>query len=346
VCWRETVLVGQFRAAGTDAAPRSGAADAGRVRHPAALIASMTNTERRIAAITVGQLGAFSRAQATDSGLSNRQLRSRVRSGFLEQTGPNSFRVAGAPSTVRSQLTDVLLDIGEPVWVAGPTAAALHGFRGYVLRRPFHVVLDADRNVRRNGVIVHRSERIDLIDRETLDGYPITSPTRTIIDLARWVPPFQLAEAVDGAIEQGLASEDLLLRRIGALRSKGRYGIPALLRVLEHREVTRGGESWLEREYLRLLDAAGLPRPDTQVVLARTRDHAVRVDCAFRGTNVVVELLGYRFHRTRSQMNRDAARHNALTAAGKRVFQFTYDQVTSRPTDVAADTAAALVPPT
>jgi hypothetical protein len=89
----------------------------------------MTNTERRIAALSTGQLGAFSRAQATDVGLSNRQLRNRVRSGSLVQSGPNAFRLSGTPNTIDGQLADLLLDVGPPVWVAGPTAAALHGFQ-------------------------------------------------------------------------------------------------------------------------------------------------------------------------------------------------------------------------
>ena len=77
-------------------------------------------------------------------------------------------------------------------------------------------------------------------------------------------------------------------------------------------------------------------------MLARNADRAVRVYCWFAGTNVVVELLGYRFHRTKSQMNNDAARHNALLASGKVVYQFTYDQVTTAPADVIRQTASAL----
>jgi very-short-patch-repair endonuclease len=302
----------------------------------------MTDTDRRIAAIATGQLGAFSRAQATDAGLSNRQLRSRVRSGALVQTGPNGFRVAGAPNTLESQLREVLLDIGSPIWVSDATAAALHGFPGFTLRRPFHVAVNADRNVRRNGVVVHRTGMLDPVDREQLDEIPITSPARTLIDIARHATPGQLGLAVEYAFEHQLTSEDHVHRRIGTLRSRGRYGVPTLLGVLERREITRGGESWLERRYLTLLHEARLPRPATQVVLAQRGDHAVRVDCWFEAGNVVVELLGYRFHRTRSQMNRDAARHNALIASGRAVYQFTYDQVTATPTEVVAQTRAAL----
>jgi hypothetical protein len=88
----------------------------------------------------------------------------------------------------------------------------------------------------------------------------VTSPTRTLIDIAAHEAPARLSAALDGALRDGLTSEDHLHRRIAALRTKGRYGIPSLLDVLAGQEVTRGGHSWLEREFLGLAAAAGLPR--------------------------------------------------------------------------------------
>jgi hypothetical protein len=132
-------------------------------------------------------------------------------------------------------------------------------------------------------------------------------------------------------LRAGLTCEDLLHRRIASLRSSGRYGIPVLLAVIEGCEASRGGHSWLERRFLELCATAGLPRPLTQQVLSRARDRLVRVDCRFPGTPVVVELLGYRWHRTAEQMSRDAIRLNALVLEGLRPIQFTYRHVTLEP---------------
>jgi hypothetical protein len=295
-----------------------------------------------MAAIATGQLGAFTRVQANDVGLSDRQLRSRVQSGILIQTGPNSFRYAGAPTSLVTELVDVLKSVGGDVWCSGPTAAALHGFDGYSLRRPFHLLVPRHRNVTRSNVRIHRAEVIELIDRVTVDGLPVTSATRTLIDLARTADAAQLAAALDSALRDGLISEAALHRRIATTRSQGRHGLPLLHEVLAGHEATRGGQSWLEREYLRLLADAGLPRPDTQSVLSRAKDRLVRVDCRFPGTQVVVELLGYRFHRSRSQMSHDATRSNALLADGFLPYQFTYAQVVSEQSWVVETTRAAL----
>jgi hypothetical protein len=302
----------------------------------------MTQTDRRIATIATGQLGAFSRTQAHDAGLSDRQLRSRVQSGFLVQNGPNAFRIAGTPTSLRGELKERLLDIGDPVWCCAQTAAALHGFDGFALRRPFHLLLPRERSLARWNTRIHRSQRIDLIDTAEVDGMPVTSPVRTLLDLARVLPSDQLAACVDSALRDGGTNEDLLHRRIEALRSQGRFGLPLLHEVLAGHEVTRGGQSWLEREYLRLISRAGVPRPDTQPVLSRAGDRLVRVDCRFPGTNVVVELLGYRFHRSRGQMATDATRYNALLAKGYSPYQFTYGQIVSEADYVVTTTKIAL----
>ena len=77
-------------------------------------------------------------------------------------------------------------------------------------------------------------------------------------------------------------------------------------------------------------------------MLTRARGRLVRVDCRFPGTRVVVELLGYRWHRSNQQLARDAVRVNALVLDGFAPMQFTYDQVTVEPDWVIAQTRQAL----
>jgi hypothetical protein len=55
----------------------------------------------------------------------------------------------------------------------------------------------------------------------------------------------------------------------------------------------------------------------------------IRVDCRFPGTNVVVELLGYRFHRTLMEMQNDAERMNRMILDGLQPLEYTYTDVAS-----------------
>ena len=302
----------------------------------------MTNTYRRIMAVATGQLGLLSRRQANGVGVTNAQLRSRVTSGSLIQVGTDTFRLPGAPTGALAELRALMLDIGGDVWASGPTAAALHGFDGFPLRAPFDVTIMRGRDVQRIGHRVHTTTRLELIDRAVLDQVPVFSGARTLIDLARTQSSERLTVAFDSGLRDGKFNESLVHRRIVALRSTGRYGIPRLLEAIEGVEAIRGGHSWLEREYLHLIAVAGLPRPDTQQVLTSANGRLVRVDFRFPGTPVVVEVLGYRFHRTKEQLRRDTERMNALLRDGLLPYQFTYEQVVGDPDSVIDQTRVAL----
>jgi hypothetical protein len=304
----------------------------------------MTNLYRRITAVATGQLGLLSRQQANGVGMTNAQLRNRVSSGSLIQVGTDTFRLPGAPAGAIADLRALMLDIGGDVWASGPTAAALHGFDGYRLKSPFDVTILRDRNVRRIGHRIHSTTVLDLIDRSVVNDIACTSGARTLIDLARTESVERLTVAFDSGLRDGRFNESLVHRRIVALRSSGRFGVPRLMSAIEGVEAIHGGHSWLEREYLRMLSEAGLPRPETQAVLTRAGDKLVRVDFRFPGTPVVVEVLGYHSHRTKEHLQRDTHRLNALITDGFRPYQFTYVDVVERPADVLEQSRRALAP--
>lgn len=257
--------------------------------------------------------------------------RSRATSGF-HIGGLHPLRFAER----LGELGNLLAHIGGPAWACSSTAAALHGFDGFTLQTPFHIAVPRGRNVSRVGHHIHTVTDLALIDRCHVLDLPATSPTRTIVDLARDHDGEQLTRAIDSATRDGGTTDDFLHRRIVALRGKGRAGAPRLLESLRGIEVTRGGHSWLERRFLELMATAGLPPPQTQQVVGRRRQSLIRVDAAFAGTPIVVEVLGYAFHRTVAQMSADAERLTRLVLDGKEPLQFTYVQVTDEPEFVVA----------
>jgi very-short-patch-repair endonuclease len=239
-------------------------------------------------------------------------------------------------------LSELIDSIDQPIWCWGPTSAALEGMDGFVLEPPFHLVTLHGRKVHRFGHHIHVTRVLDNIDRCTTLGFPATSPTRTLIDLAATYPIERVTAALDSVLRDGGTSEDFAHRRIAALRKQGRSGPAQLLRAMEGHEITRGGQSWLEREFLRLIHHHRFPRPDTQQVLTRRGDRLVRVDAHFADTNVVVELLGYRWHRSRMQMQVDSERVNALQLGGFIVLQFTYADVVNAAPRIFTELRAAL----
>jgi hypothetical protein len=295
-----------------------------------------------MADVATGQHGAITAEQIGAAGMTPEELRHRVQSGVLDRVLPHTYRSPFSATSPRAELAALVIDCGPGSIASGPSAAALHRLDGFSLRPPFHVTVPRGRNVQRARHHIHTSIELPVVDRTTVDGIAVMSAARTLIDIARFVRADRLTAALDAAMRDGLTSEVALHARITALRSSGRYGIPRLLAVIEGSEITRGGHSWLERRFLELCARGRLPKPLTQQVLTRTGDRLVRVDCRFPGTPVVVELLGYRWHRTRQQMTRDAERLNALVLDGFRPIQFTYDQVTNEPDEVIATTRLAL----
>src|SRR3954447_5832539 len=231
------------------------------------------------------------------------------------------------------ELGELIVSVGAPCWAYGLTSAALCRFDGYLLEPPFHLVVPGGRSVGRVGHVIHRSRDVSRLDIVKVDGIPTMSATRTIIDLAASESRERLTSAVDSALRDRLTTEDFLHKRIVELRNRGRAGLGQLLSVLEGNEITRGGHSWLERRFLVLVNQMGLPRPMTQEVVGTRKAQLIRVDCRFPGTNVVVELLGYRFHRSPMELQNDSERLNRMILDGLHPLQFTYtDVVTESPT--------------
>lgn len=138
--------------------------------------------------------------------------------------------------------------------------------------------------------------------------------------------------AVDEAVATGLARDPWLWWRLEKLRRSGRNGVSVFETILAERSGGQVTESWLERETLRVFHAprapaAGLPGTHRGTRLVRRPG-----GLPLSGPMVVIEVSGYRFHRSRAQTIADAERRRALVLAGCIVLEYTYDDVVARPT--------------
>ena len=296
-------------------------------------------------ALARGQHGAFLLEQARRAGVADPVLRGWITSGLLDRFGARTLRSATTDFTPEDDAAAHLLDIRPTAWLARDTAGGMHRFDDFPeFGAPYHILIPRGSFVARHDLRVHTSSEMPLADRVFIHGLPVTNPVRTLIDCSGHLGPKRLTAALDGALRDRLLTEDHLMERIAAIRSQGRYGIPKLLGVIEGSETTRGGHSWLERKYLEITAAARLPRPEVQRVMGRVDGRMIRVDCFYPQVQLVVELLGYRWHRSRSQMNRDTERVNHLVRKGLTVLQFTYDHVALSPNFVVGSVAEVLTP--
>ncbi len=100
----------------------------------------------------------------------------------------------------------------------------------------------------------------------------------------------------------------------------------APLRRILGRHVFLLSDSDLERWFLPIAAAAGLPVPRTQLHV-----NGFRVDFYWPDLRLVIETDGLRYHRTPAQQNRDRIRDQAHQAAGMVPLRFTHWQVRHEP---------------
>jgi hypothetical protein len=178
--------------------------------------------------------------------------------------------------------------------------------------------------------------RLDAEDVTALRRVPITTPSRTLLDLAEVTPRRELTRAVERAIELDLFDRPALAQVID--RAVGRRGLKPLRAVLMKLEVDPiMVRSELEHLAVDLVGASGLPRP---AVNARVGTY--EVDLLWRAERVVVELDGYAFHRSPAAFERDRRRDADLHVAGYRVLRVTWRQLTTDPGWVVARIADVL----
>ena len=182
------------------------------------------------------------------------------------------------------------------------------------------------RNVRRPGIRVHRRRVLSASDLRERSGIPVTSPIRTLIDLAPRMSIAQRERAINEADRRDLVSPSEL--RVALDRTERGPGVGLLRATLDHRTFALT-ESELERRFIPLALKAGLPTP-----LTRQHVNGYRVDFYWPELGLVVETDGLRYHRTPAQQARDRRRDQAHTAAGLITLRFTHEQVRYEPTDV------------
>jgi very-short-patch-repair endonuclease len=186
-----------------------------------------------------------------------------------------------------------------------------------------HVTVGPGGRAPQRGIIPHRNGPLPPDEVTALDGLPITTPARTLLDLAAGgLRARQLEAAVDRAERQRLLDFADLHELLA--RYRGRPGTPSLDAVLA-RYRPADTRSVLEELVLELCDEHGLRRPHVNCVI----EGKVR-DFYWPASRLVVEADSYAWHRSPSALDDDRERDVELTLAGYRSLRFTWEQVTRR----------------
>lgn len=294
--------------------------------------------DRAVAALAARRHGVVSTYELSSAGLSHHAVAHRAAHGWLQRCHRGVYLVGSTPGPFTREAAAVLA-CGDSAVLSYRSAAVLWTL-GPV--PPADVDVTVTAKVRpRAGIRLHRVLELDP-RREIAhrDGLAITTPARTLLDLATVLPRRELELAVNEALVLKLATAMALHSYLA--RSSTRHGAAKLDAVLRANPgITR---SEAERRALRLIRSAQLPAPQTEV---RVAGHLA--DLFWPDLRLVVEIDGAAFHDTPRAFQADRSRDADLIDAGFRVLRITRWEVVHEAAATVARLAratAARPPPT
>ena len=284
----------------------------------------------RIVALGERQHGVVTPVQLVGIGLSDQGINRRVADGRLWRIHKGVYAVGRPTLTLHGRFIAAVLSCGPGAALSHVAAGVLLGVLDERGARIDVTVPRGGQRRRRGAVIIHRaalSER----DVTTKHGIPVTTPARTLIDLADVLPRRQLARALDEAAYLRLDVSGLQPR-------PGRRGSGVLAELLAaHEPGSTRTRSQLEERMLSLCHRFRLPTPE---VNATIEGH--EADFVWRDERLLAETDGWAAHGTRTAFERDRRRDADLLAAGWRVLRISHERLGREPDWVAERMAEAL----
>ena len=263
-----------------------------------------------------GQHGVLSRAQLTALGLTQQSISRALAAGRLRRVHVGVYIVGGAVLAREARWIAAALAGGRHAVLSHRDAATLWGMADYA-HGDIEVTVPGTGARSQPGIRIHRTRHLPPEDVTSRCQIPVTTPARTLADLARVISPRHLQPAFDQGLRSGVLTPAALREQLG--RARGRRGAPALRALLgDDPESVARTRSPLEARFVRFCSEEGLPPPEVNAYVCGSE-----VDASWPGTNVVAELDSWTFHGDREAFERDRAKWAALTAAGFRVVPVT-----------------------
>ena len=254
-----------------------------------------TPPDLALARLAARQHGAVTRIQLLTAGFNVKAIEYRLRIGRLHKLHRGVYAVGHRPPSPHARAMAAVLACGSGAVLSHRSAAVLWEI---VPRRHGPVDVTARSYHQHRGIRAHRSTTLTRTDVTRHYGIPITTPARTLHDLARVLPSHSLTRAVNEARIRNLISDD--------------------------DEETGPTRSRLEDEFLRFIDRYDLPPPEVnQQVLGH------EVDMLWRRQRLVVELDSRTFHRHTFEQDRERDAH--LLSEGFAVLRITWRRLKQAP---------------
>jgi very-short-patch-repair endonuclease len=266
---------------------------------------------RKISQLAEQQQGNVARQQLLALGASDDAIDHRITTGELIPRYAGVYAIGHREMGPIPIAAAVVLACGDDAVLSHDSAAALWGFG----RWPTRQEVIAPHQRRRKGIVSHRSTTLTPDDITVHYGIPVTTPARTICDIAPRRTDDELLEAVDDARASGYLGPTALKDVIGRCRRLSRLVDPD----------SGPTRSKLERAFKRFAKKYDLPPYRLNVWL-----HGYEVDVVFDAEKLIVELDGWIFHRGRKSHDENRERDTHLKDHGYDTIRITSKRLGER----------------
>jgi very-short-patch-repair endonuclease len=294
--------------------------------------------DRLISRLAGRQHGVVSRRQLLEAGATREQIAVRLEASRLIEVHRGVYLVGSTARPPHAHEMAALLALNLEAALSHHSSGALWDLVSYPASAPVWVTIPPEKRAARPGIVVRRS-RLERRDVRRRHGLALTSPPRTILDLASLVDDYELERVVAEAQYRRLASEAELRAQLE--RNHGRRGSLGLRAILELPGGPHRTRSPAERALLRLLRAHAIGGFETNATVV-----GFEVDFLWRERHLVIEVDGYDAHAGRTAFERDRLKMATLRAHGFGLMPVTGRQIRDDAQGVVARLLAALGGPT
>ena len=274
-----------------------------------------------IARLAADQHGIVAHWQLIALGLTPRAIERRVACGRLHRVHRGVFAVGHTALSRLGWWMAAALSGGPGSVLSHRPAGAAWQLRDWSGR---HAITTPTWRRSRDGIDAHCAV-LPPDERTVCEGIPITSVSRTILDLASILQPHQLVNVINEAEKK--RHPDPLSLPLLLERHRGERGTARLRAALA--DIGYGvTKEALEELFALFVSARRLPRPELNAWV-RAGDVSYSPDCLWREQRLIVELHSARHHGTAPAVARDATRDRRLLLAGWRVIHVTWAQLHS-----------------